>query len=395
MQTSHQKLPNSRLRYVAELSTLEVNEYYETAAKRLASAVKITGFRPGKAPLNLVREQLKPESLREEAYTLAVQGCWQNITKDLTSGPIHDPEVAVGEFNENSVAKIEFEFDIRPTVEVKKWQTIKPKSVKQEPVTDKQVDEVIESLQKANAQTIVTIEPAKQGDKVEVTFTGELNGQKQEKLSSKHFPLVIGENTVIPGFAEQLIGLKKNDQKKFTLTFPADHFDKELAGQKIVFEAMVEEVYTIILPKATDELAKKFGHTTLPELKVAIKEDLERQQEEELFTQKKAAWLAEFEKCVEAEVPESLVKAEIERARSSWQEFLSSRHLKADDWLARHETSLEEMEKGWRTAATSSVKIGLGLAKVATEQKKTLENNDDYQKFLDDLVKVTISKTKK
>lgn len=390
MHISRLLLPQSRLKYTAELSEVEVDEYFERAVLRLSSSVKITGFRPGKAPANLVRDQLKPEALREEAYTLAVQGSWVEIAKKLESGPIHDPEVNVIDFTENKPATIEFEFDVRPAVAVNNWQKIKIGKAKKEPVTDVQVADILASLQKAHAKTIISLEPAKMGDKVEVSFVGSLKGVTKEKLSSKHFPLIIGEQSVLPGFAEELIGLKKGETKKFNLTFPPDHFDKELADQKIDFEATIDDVYTVELPELTDELAKKFGHDRLDQLKAAVREDLVTRGDEEFFIQQKAEWLAEFEKCVSVEAPKSLVDAEVARARGSWEEFLQKRQLKADDWLARQKTTIEEMEKNWRAAAESSVKIGLGLAQLAEDARKPLTSNEQYQLFLDSLVRAAV-----
>lgn len=395
MQITHLQLPQSRQKYTAELSELEVAEYFEQAVKRLSASIKITGFRPGKAPANLVRDQLKPEALREEAYTLAVQGAWLDIVKKLETQPIHDPEVEVADFTEGKPAQIIFEFDVRPDVTVKDWQKIIINKAKKEPVTEEQVADILTSLQKAHAKTIISLEPAKKGDKVEVSFVGSLKGVTKEKLSSKHFPLIIGEQSVIPGFAEELIGCKKSETKKFQLTFPADHFDKELADQKIDFEATIDDVYTVNLPELNDELAKKFGHDKLDQLKSAVREDLATRGDEEFFIQQKAEWLAEFEKCVTVELPKSLVDAEVARSRGSWEEFLQKRQLKAADWLERQKTTLEEMEKNWRLAAESSVKIGLGLAKIAEEAKKPLQSNEQYQQFLDEQVQAAITTSSK
>lgn len=386
MEISHKKLPESRLSFSAKLSELEVAEYYQHAVKHLSSSVKLPGFRPGKAPANLVRKQLKDETLREEAYTLAVQGTWVEITKGLEKGPIQDPEVEVGEFAEGKPTTITFSFDIRPEVEVKNVDKIKIHDINKEEVGKKQVDEMIASLQKVHAKTIITLEKAKKSDKVDLTFTGSVKGVAKEKLSSKHFPMIIGEDAVIPGFAEEIIGLKKNDTKKFTLPFPKDHFDKDLAGQKVDFEVTVEEVYNIELPPVDNELAKQFGHDKLEELEKAIKKDLIDRQNEELFVQRKASWLAEFEKCVKTELPQSLVEAEVDRAKASWEDFLSRRNLNKEDWLARQNTTLEEMEKDWHKAAEASVTIGLGLSRLAIEQKRNLDTNEEYQEFLDELV---------
>ncbi len=387
MQITAKNLPNSRRQYSVVLTDLETSEFYQLAVTRLGTTIKLAGFRPGKAPANLVRDQIDGEKLREEAYSLAVRDAWNQVLKESREIPIEDPAVEILVFDEGQKAELNFAFDVRPTVTVKDIKTIKLTGLKKQPATAAEVDEVLQSLSKGHAKTIVKLTPAKLGDKIEVTFEGLLKNVKQEKLSSKHFPIVLGEKSVIPGFAEELIGLKKSDVKTFKLKFPADHFDKTLANQEVTFNVTVDEVFDVQLAEIGDDFGKKFGHDNLDQLKKAINADLEKERAEEFFTQQKAKWLAEFEKKITVELPESLVKAEVARARQSWQEFLSSRHLQADNWLKERDLTLEQLEKDWTTAARTSVKIGLGLAELAASQKKSLKTNEDYQSFLDGLVK--------
>lgn len=392
MKTTTTELPNSRIKIVATLSKVEVDEFFTLAVERLAKNVKVTGFRPGKAPLNIVREQISTDILRDEAYSEAVRKCWQEIVPTLKKGPIQDPEVEVGEFVENKEAELIFQFDTRPEVKVTNWEKIKLTKTKKPELKKDEVDDVIKSLQKGYAATVVKLSEAKKGDKVEVTFTGSIKGVAKEKLSSKHFPVVIGEDGVIPGFAEELIGLKKNDTKKFSLTFPVDHYDKELKGAKVDFDVTVEEVYDVQIPELSDELAKKFGHDKVEELQKAISEDLLKRHDEEYKTQLKAEWLEAFEKCVKTDLPKTLVDSEIDRSRGNWERYLEDRKITTEAWFERTSSSIEELEKNWQQAAETSVRIGLGLAEVAREQKKELVTNEDFQKHLDELVEAAIVK---
>lgn len=393
MQITSKTLPASRLEYIVDLTAVETAEFFERAVMRLAATIKIAGFRPGKAPAKMVREQIEPEKLREEAYSLAVADAWHKVIHQLKQNPIEDPAVEVQVFEEGKAAKLQFTFDVRPEVKIKDWQAIKLTALKKKAISDQEVDDVLAALSKGHAETIIQLTPAKLGDKIEVTFDGYLKNVKQEKLSSKHFPIILGEKTVIPGFAEQMIGLKKNDKKTFDLTFPADHFDKELANQKVRFEATIDDVYEVKLPKLTDDFGKKFGHDNLAQLKKAIKADLDRERSEEFFTQQKALWLAEFEKKVHVELPNSLIEAEVGRARGSWQSFLGERKLDPETWLKQRGTTREQLEKDWQQAAKSSVTIGLGLAELANNDKKSLQTNEEYQEFLDRLVKKAANKT--
>ncbi|MDO8649698.1 MAG: trigger factor [Candidatus Berkelbacteria bacterium] len=391
MKFESKKLPRSRYQLTISLTVTEVDSHFNHALAHLASTVKVAGFRPGKAPAGVVKEQVDPTKLREEAYSLAVQTSWREAVKDLKELPIQDPEVELGDFEEGQVAKLTFEFDVRPEVKVGNWEKIKLGKTKEEEVTNKEVEELIDSLRRAHAKTIAKLTPAKTGDKVHVDFEGSLGGVRQAKLSSKNFPLVIGLANTIPGFDEQLVGLKKGDKKKFQLKFPANHFDKNLAEKLVDFEAEVTEVFDIILPELNDEFAKGFGHKKAEQLTKAIKEDIGSRKKEEKFVSQKARWLAEFERLVNCNLPESLLRAEVERSRQAWRAFLQERHINEGEWLKSRQLTLEQLEKDWHKAAEASVKIGLGLAEVAKIQKKELKSNEEFQTILDELVKRAIS----
>src|SRR3989344_3328158 len=414
MKINSLNLPQSRFRLTVELTIDEVSDHFDRALANLTPMVKIPGFRSGKAPTNLVKEQIDPTKLREEAYTLVVQASWKAVTKQLATSnwqtgqspnqksqkpgarsqepelPISDPEVSIEHFEEGQESKVVFEFDIRPEVKVGNWADIKLSRSEEEEVTDKDVEELIDSLRRAHAKTVAKLTPAALGDKVHVDFEGSLGGIRQTKLSSKNFPLVIGLANTIPGFDEQLVGLKKGDKKKFQIKFPKDHFDKELAEKLVDFEAEVTEVFDVILPELNDEFAQGFGHNKAEQLKKAIKEDIGSRKKEERFVSQKARWLAEFEKLVNCELPESLLIAEVERSRQAWRAFLQERHINEGEWLMARKLTLRKLERDWQQTPEASVRIGLGLAEVAKVQKKELKSNEEFQTLLDGLVRKTI-----
>jgi len=390
MEITNQTLPKSRLKYLAKLTAVETDQQFEHATTHLAASVKLPGFRAGKAPKGLARQRLGTAAVREEASSLAVRLAWQEIIKELKVIPIEDPVVTIVTFEEGKAAELMFEFDVRPEVKVGDWQKISIKPGTESQVTDEDVAKLISSLSQGHASMMMKLEPAAPGDKMEITFDGSIGHVRKDKLSSKHFPLILGQGTTIPGFDDQLAGLKKGDEKTFSLKFPKDHFDKELAGQEAEFKVVVDEVFSVILPALDAEFAHKFGHDTPKQLEEAIREDLVRQRSEEAFTTQKAKWLAEFEAKVTVDVPASLIAAEVERSREAWRSFLQERHLNETEWLKSRELTLEGMKKDWQKAGEASVKIGLGLAEVAKELKKELGSNDEFQALLDELVKKAI-----
>jgi trigger factor len=359
------------------------------ALERLSKNVKVPGFRPGKAPAELMRKQIDPAALREEAYSLAVYDVWREISRDLKVVPIQDPEVEIKEFEEDKPSTLLFTFDIRPEIIVKGWEKIKLGEAKLEPVTDNDIEKVLESLRKSYAQQVAKSEQSQKGDRLEITFEGSVGGVRLDKLSATKFPVMLGEQNIFPEFEKELIGLKKGDEKNFLVNFPKDHYDEELAGKAANFFLKVDEVYKMVLPELDDDFAKKFGLDTLENLKQTIRSDLETERLNQYEQSRRAEWLAKFDQCITVEVPESLVQAEIERSKKAWQSFLEERHLSAEEWLRRRKMTMEQMEEDWRKAAQASVRVGLGLSQLAKEQGRDLLNNEDFQDFLDQLIEKT------
>ncbi len=386
MDITHTTLPKSRVRYTVTIPETEVAEFFTEAVATLAAKTKLPGFRPGKAPADVVRARLDVDELREEAYSLATRVAWQKIAQDSPVLPIEDPAVEVEAFSEGSAGTLTFAFDVRPAVTLGDWKKIKSGSVSVESVGDTEVNDVIESLRRAHAKTLVKVGAAEKGDKVEVSFAGSIGGVRKDKLTAQKFGLILGAGAVVPGFEDHVIGAKRGEKKAFSIPFPADHFDKELAGQNIDFALTIDEVFQLVLPEKDASFAETFGHKTFDELYAAVKEDLIRHKEDEAKVQRKAKWLAEFDKIVKTEVPESLVKSEVARSQEAWQAFLQERQLNPKDWLEKRGTTIEKMVEDWTKAAESSVRIGLGLAEVAKELGRELTSDEDYQTMLDELV---------
>lgn len=397
MQVQSISLLHSRSQFTVTLDENEVGKYFERAVSQLTPTVKIQGFRPGRAPRELIRQNLDETKLREAAYGLAVRESWRQIGRQLAVGerqqsiPIQEPEVSLEKFEEAQTAKIVFEFDIQPQVKVGSWKKIKLPIQTYQTVSEEEVGDLFETLSRATAKTIHKLTPAKLGDKLHVSFEGSIDGARQAKLSSKNFPLILGQDETIPGFGEQLLGLKKGAKKHFQLRFPAQHFEKSLAGQLADFELEVGEVFDIILPELNKAFAEKFGHSSVQKLKQAIRADIAQRKTEERFVTQKAKWLAEFENLVTVDAPISLVEAEVARSRAVWRKFLRERNLIEGEWLKSRQLTLEQLEKDWRRAAKSSVTIGLGLAEVAKELNKELKSNEEFQALLDELVKGAIT----
>ena len=389
MKITEKILNKTRHQKTVDFSTDDLKKFFDQALQKLSKDLKISGFRPGKAPRNMAKDNIKEESLREEAYSLSVRDAWLVIVKELKVTPIQDPEVNVLTFEEGKEGKIVFEYDVRPEVKIGKWEKIKTTDVKPTTIKDEEIEQVLKNLSKGHAKKVMTLEKAMKGNQLDIEFTGTIGGIRKDKLTSKHFPVILGESQLVPGFEKYLFGLKKGDETKFKITFPQDYFDKEMVGKEVEFSVKVEEVYTVDQPELDSKFAQKFGHKKLDEMRKAIREDLENRNVEEFDNRKKAKWLAEFEKLINTDIPKSLLDGEMTRSESHWREFLKKNNLEESDWLARQKTTLEQLRKDWEKAATISVRIGLGLSQAAHDQGRDLKDNNDFQDFLDELIAKT------
>jgi len=385
MKITSESLRPSRQKITVYLTEEEVRDYYAKAEENLAKEVKMSGFRPGKVPKTIARKQLSPEQIRDEAVRLAVSLGWREALKDIKKLPIEDPVVEVEELETEKGGRLVFLYDSRPEVKLGNWKDIRVAKEKVTPVSEKDVESALKNFAQSRAQRFVKDAPAAKGDELLVAMKGVLAGQQIKKLTVEKMVLRLGQGGLIPGLEEKLLGIKRGEKRQFSLLLPANHFEKDLAGRKVDFEVEAKEIYSVVVPEVTDRLAKEAGYQTLTEMKQKLREYMKMEQEASLKAKQGARWLEAFEKLVTVDLPQSLIDKEVERLRQQWQEFLAQRNLASKDWLEARQTTIAEMEKGWRDDAVRRLKIGLGVAEIAKEKGRELKTESDFRAFLAEL----------
>jgi trigger factor len=210
---------------------------------------------------------------------------------------------------------------------------------------------------------------AKKGDRVELSYEGSIKGVKKDAMSAKNHPLILGDNTLIPGFEEEIVGMKKGEMKKFSLTFPEDYRAKDFAGQKADFEVELIDLKEVRLPELNDEFAKNFGHKNIIDLKDAVESSLRAEAEQKAQNEIDNELIEKILPKLKVEVPESLIDQELNRVISGLEEQLKSRGLTLDNYLKSIKKSSEELHKEMRPTAERNVRIGFLLGKIIEEQK--------------------------
>lgn len=371
MEIKVEKLPKSRVKLTITVSPIAMGEYFSRVLERLSTGFSAPGFRPGKAPLPLMEKQIGQEKIETETLEMAVPLTYFEAIKKENLTPLENPKVDIKEFGKGKRLVYEAKVDVLPEVKLGDYKKLKVKAKKKKEIDEKAIDETLKQLQRQTSDIKIVDRAAKKGDLVEIDFKAFTEGKPIPSSQSQNHPVVIGQGQFVPEFEEQLIGMKKDGNKEFSLKFTPEFHNKEIAGKEINFKVLMHEVKEIILPEINDALAVKFGKKDLKSLKDSIKDslrkDAEKKEEEELEQQT----IKEVADISETELPESLVSAEIGRIVQNLSYQVQNSGLKFEDYLKNLKKSEEELIADLRKPAEQNVKISLVLG--AIRKKENIE----------------------
>lgn len=225
----------------------------DKALKKLVANVQIKGFRKGQAPLELAKEHIDPMDLNNEAINVALPKMFDDCVKEHSLRPFVSPQVKIEKFEKDELG-VTFEVTVYPEVTLGAYKDIHLELAKAT-VSKKEVDETINKLLEDNAELVLKTEAAEKGDTVIFDFKGYVEGKEFEGGSSDNYSLVLGSNTFIPGFEDQLVGVTSETKKDVEVIFP-EQYIKDLAGKKAKFACMIHEIKTKKVPTMSDEFVK-------------------------------------------------------------------------------------------------------------------------------------------
>ncbi len=350
--------------------TVSASELDDKVNEKLAEAqpeVEMKGFRKGKVPMPLLKKQFG-QRLLGEAMQETIDGAMNQHFEDSGDRPAMQPEVKMTneDWKEGDDVQVEMSYEALPEI-----PELDLKSVKLEKLVvkakDEDIDEALENLAK-NAQDFEAKDgAAEDGDQVVFDFVGKVDGEAFEGGSAEDYPLVLGSGSFIPGFEEQLVGVKAGDEKAVTVTFPEEYQAEHLAGKEAVFDCTVKEVKAAKAAEINDDLAKKFGAEDLAALKTQISERLEAEYAGAARAVQKRALLDALDGMVSFDLPPSLVDAEAGQiAHQLW-------HEENPDVQGHDHPEIETTDEH-KKLAERRVRLGLLLAELG--QKAEVEVTD-------------------
>lgn len=357
-----------KLSVKGDIETLE--QAKKVIVAKLAPQVKVDGFRPGNVPPAIAEKHINPTTLHGEFLEEAVNRLYfEAITKENLR-PVANPKIDVKKFVPFTTLEFTAEVEVVGKIKLPNYKnlSIKKSEVK---VSAKDIQDVLERLQTQTAEYKEVDRPIKDGDRAILDFVGKDDkGQPVNGADGKDFPLLIGSKTFIPGFEENLLGLKKDADKKFVVKFPQDYHFKALQSKNVTFEIKIKKVEEVIKSELDDKFAAKAGpFKTLQELKEDIKKQLKVEREHQAEHDLEDNIIKKIVEKTEVNLPDSLLNDQIEAVNQEFMQNLAYRGETINDYLeAKGITEGQYKKSELRPAAEQRLKAGLVLSEIAAKE---------------------------
>ncbi len=354
--------------FTITVEAAELKHAADHAYDALRPRVKVSGFRPGKAPNNIVERELGANAVQSEALEHAVGHSYSDaVTKEKLT-VISQPNVEIKKFVPYTELEYEATVEIMPPVTLADYKKIK-KAQKAAVIETKQVDDVLDDLRRRVATRIPVERSAEMGDEVKIDFEGKKGGEIVPGAVSKNYTLKLGSQSFIPGFEEELIGMKPGDQKIFTVTFPKNYHEKNLAGEPVEFTVVLHDLIELKLPEVNDSFASEVGpFKTIVDLRTDISQQLQIEADEAASRDYENELLEEIIKKSKIPIPEILLGQQMQRLKVELSQRLAGSGLDMEKYLQAQGKTPEEMDAELRPEAERRVQLAMVLSEVAKQE---------------------------
>lgn len=371
--------------------TIEAKVFDEAIKKvfnKNAKYFNIPGFRKGKAPMAMVEKFYGTEIFYEDAFNEVVPSAYDEAIKAEKLEVVSKPDIDVTQIGKGKDLIFTAVVQTKPEVKLGKYKGIEVEKTVYK-VTDEAVDNEINRMAERNARMVtVTDRAAKKGDITVIDFEGSVDGVKFEGGTAENHELELGSGSFIPGFEDQVIGMKIDEVKDVKVTFPEDYFSKELAGKEAIFKVTVHEIKKKELPKLDDEFAKDVSEfDTIKELKDDTKKKLQTELDNKGKAELEEAAMKVVTDASEVEIPSGMIDMEIEAMADDMNRRLQYQGVTFDQYLQMIGKTMEDFRKDNEEAGKSSAKMKLVLEAVVKDAKIKVEEKEITAK-LEELAKM-------
>ena len=345
--------------------TIEAKKFDEGMKKVYAKSAKyinIPGFRKGKAPMAIVEKHYGPEIFYEDTFNEIVPEEYERELKENNIEAVSRPEIEVKQIGKGQDLIFTAVVQTKPEVKLGKYKGIQLNKVEYT-VSEEDINHELGHMAERNSR-LVTVEdrPVEDGDITVIDFEGFVDGVAFEGGKAENHELTIGSKTFIPGFEDQIIGMKIEEERDINVKFPEEYFSEELKGKDATFKVKLHEIKKKELPELNDDFAKDISEfDTLDELKASIKEKLEHENEHKAKYEMEDAAIKAVVETVEVEIPSGMVETELDNMIKDMETRMSYQGIRMEQYLQMMGKTMEEFRKENEEQAKTSVKTRLTL----------------------------------
>jgi trigger factor len=369
--------PNSSLVLEVEVPAEKLSRAVDEAVRALGRRTRVAGFRPGKAPRPVLERVLGPGAVLDEAVDRLVQSAYRDALIERAILPLTNADVEIVQAEEGKPLIFKATVQVRPEVTLGDYRNFnfRPEI---ETIDDARVDKVIEELRDQNASLAPVEERgAQKGDYAVIKYEGTRDGTPFEGGSAERMPLIIGEDRLIPGFEDNLVGLSVGDAKGFDITFPDDYGEESLAGNEAHFEVELRELREKIMPDADDDFARSMGDfEDLAVLRREVRARLERNALDKARHQFADRIIEYAVANATLDLPDVLIDQEVEVMHDEFRSSLARQGITEEAYLKVTDKSDADLHGDFRPDAERRVKVLLVLSKIAEAEGVTISDED-------------------
>lgn len=351
----------------------EWEEALDSAYKKANQKVKIDGFRKGKAPKDMFIKKYGQDRLNFDAANEVIDESYRKMledNKDIITELVAKPDIEVVSIDEKAV-EFKFVLTLKPEVKLGKYKDLKLDKEKAE-VTKKEIEDAIDNIRQKYAENVLKEDKIVNGDIAIIDFEGFIDDKAFEGGKGENYSLTIGSGTFIPGFEEQLIGLKKDDTKDVEVTFPDDYHAEELKGKKAVFKVKINDVKEIKIPELDDDFFDDLnmeGVDSKEKLEAKISENILSHKEAEIENKYMDALLEEAAKDIKVEIPEVMINEELDRMLKQYEQNLGMQGLTLEQFYQFTGSDEKALRDQMTEEAKKRITYRLMLEEIVKEEK--------------------------
>ncbi|PIC70670.1 trigger factor [Sporosarcina sp. P16b] len=371
MTVKWEKLEGSEGKLTFEVSVDRFNEALDEAFKKVVKKVQAPGFRKGKMPRKMFNKMYGEESLYNDAIDIVLPGAYSAAVDEADVDPIAAPEIDIEKLEKGEPVVFTAIVALKPEVKLGEYKGLEVTRQAVE-VTDEEVDAQLQQRTEALAEMVVKEDGVvEDGDTATIDFEGFADGEAFEGGQSENYELVVGSGSFIPGFEEQVVGMKTEEEKEIEITFPEEYHAAELAGKPATFKVKVNEIKSKEVPELDDELAKEIDESvsSVEELRTKLKEEAEELKKNDSETALRDDLVEQAASNAEMDIPQAMIDSETDRMMQDFEQRLQMQGMNLDLYFQFSGQDEQTLRDQMKDDALSRVRVSLTLEAIGAAEK--------------------------